>query len=864
MGVTPYSDAAIEREAAIVRGGRLRALWLWGSLAIGIAVSSWVAEFRHTPSAAGFGITAVFLVIGLLTRNWTCRVAITLAIVCLGFSIYTMRAVEVAATSVASQIAERSARSPTGSTIVTIHARVLDTPQLIEPKHTPLGQMGFLQPVTRFSVECLALADEPHRTGTGRIWVRIDDGSMPTISAGDEILITGLVRPISGPTNPGEFDLKTWSIAHNIAGTMTLSNASLIQVQVPDAGALSRVERSIRRWHATIRDNAERSLAAATKDTPEPARSMVRSLILGESPRDDTLSSSFLRLGLAHVLAISGFHLIVMSRLALVLVRLTGDRGMIEPAAVAILVIGYMLIVPPGAPVLRSGMLCLALLAADALGRRFDRAVLLILISTLLLIIDPLDLWSLGYQLSCGLTLLLVWCAGPAVDNLFGITLRGTAPQKQSLMQWLAKQCRIGAASLVGSTLLCWLASLPLLMLRTGLVSPLTLVATVLVVPPITILLWLAFLALGIGLVVPAAAQITAPVLATTATAIAWMVSTLDQIPFASIRMTRPDLLWSIAATILSITWLVRGRLRHARYWACLGLLVIWFGVRWATVHVLPYRQTPVKVDMLDVGDGTCILIRAERTAVLWDAGSLRPGLGGNTIARALTELNVPQLDAIIISHPDVDHFGGVPELLRTFPVQQFITSHHFARQAMGTPGGTASKLQKMVIDHVPHNRSHTIASDQTFSVGPLRFDVLSPPNPPQAWANDNEHSLILSVRTDTIPAILLTGDAGPLAMGALLQPETRARLPRSVVLELPHHGSFNPQAEELVRQINPSLVLQSTGPRRLGNPAWDAARETGQGPRPWRITARDGAIWVDFKRDGSWSCGSVLGKETR
>ncbi len=854
----------MEREAAIVRGARLRALWLWSSLALGIALGPVTLEMQHLPSAAGFGVAAGLLIAALLTRRWTCRVLLTLAITALGWAIYTQHAAERPAHSIAPVIAARAAESPTGGTILTLRGRVIDTPHVVQPKVSPLGEMGFSQAVTRFSVDVRAIADDPLTTRSGRLWVRIDDASLPVAKAGDEVDITGVARPISGPTNPGEFDLATWSIAHNVAGTLTLSNASLVMVVTAPSSPWERAHQIITRWHTGLRDRASQTLTRATMTTPEPARSMVHSLVLGDSPRDDTLSSAFLRLGLAHVLAISGFHLIVMSRLTLILLRLTGDRGWLEPAIVTLLVIGYMLIVPAGAPVLRSGIFAIALLVADAIGRRFDRGVLLIMIATVLLLIDPLDLWSLGYQLSCGLTLLLVWCARPTIDNLFGITLKGIAPRQTSLSEWLFRIARTSAAGLVGSTLLCWLASAPLVVFRTGLVSPLSLIATVIVVPPATILLWIAFISLGLGLVVPQSDVVCGPVLAFSAQGIAWLVTMLDQLPYVSMRITRPDLLWTFAATVLAITWLVRGRLRHVRYWASLGLLIVWYFAHWASVHIIPYRQTPVKVDMLDVGDGTCILFRAEQTAVLWDAGSLRPGLGGNTIARALTELNVPELDAIIISHPDVDHFGGVPELLRTFPVRQFMTSHHFARQALGTPNGTASTLQRMVIDHVSHSRNNVIAAGQNFSVGLLHFDVLSPANPPPAWANDNEHSLILSVHTDTIPAMLLTGDAGPLALGALLQPDARGQLPRPLILELPHHGSFNPQAEELVRQINPALVLQSTGPRRLGNPAWNAVKETRQGPRPWLITARDGAIWVDFKRDGSWTSGSMLGKERR
>lgn len=868
MGVAPYSDAALEREAAIVRGGRLRALWLWSALACGIGIAP-ITHETTIPigifgSAWGFGLAAACLVIALLTRAWTCRVAVTLGLICLGWSFYTLRAVEVPATSLAPTIAPRSAASPTQSTIITLRARVLETPRTVPSRQSPLGTLGFLKPVTRFSVAAMNVQEDPLRTVSGTFWVRIDDGTIPEIQAGDEVLITGSAKPLLGPTNPGEFDLATWGIVHNVAGALTLSNQSLITPLPANTAPLARILRSVTRGHASLRDRAQLALTDATRTTPEPARSMVHSLILGETPRDDTLSSAFLRLGLAHVLAISGFHLIVMSRLALFLIRLTGDRGAVEPLAVATAVIFYMLIVPPGAPVLRSGFLAIALLTADALGRRFDRAVILILISTLLLIIDPLDLWSLGYQLSCGLTLLLVCCGSAATENLFGITLRGIAPQRITLFGWGWRTFKSSLAALTGSTLLCWLGSLPLILFRTGLVSPLTLIATILIVPPITLLLWLAFLALGLGLLVPSAATISAPLLSLSARGIAWLVTMLDGLPLTSMRFTRPDALWMIAATVVALMWLVRGRLRQPRYWASLGLLAIWYAAHWASVHVLPYRNTPAKIDMLDVGDGSCILIRAERTTVLWDAGSLRPGLGADTISRALTQLNVPKLDAIFITHPDVDHFGGVPELLRTFQTPRIITSPRLMAQATEDPASAAASLIRIITASPSAPSIETAHGEQVLHIGPLRWKLLSPPALTPAWDNDNEHSLVAELSAATGPIMLLTGDAGPQAIAAILAARTSPTASGTPILELPHHGSFNPQAETLVRRTDPGLILQSTGPRRLGNPSWDATRQTLAGPRPWLITARDGAIWVDVSRDRSLRSGSMLGREMR
>ena len=84
---------------------------------------------------------------------------------------------------------------------------------------------------------------------------------------------------------------------------------------------------------------------------------------------------------------------------------------------------------------------------------------------------------------------------------------------------------------------------------------------------------------------------------------------------------------------------------------------------------------------------------------------------------------------------------------------------------------------------------------------------------------------------------------------------EDVARL-RADVLELPHHGSVHGAALEFVGAVGPRVVLQSTGPRRVGDARWDTLRAG----RVWFTTASDGAAWAEIRGDGSVVGGSLRG----
>ena len=111
--------------------------------------------------------------------------------------------------------------------------------------------------------------------------------------------------------------------------------------------------------------------------SPE-ASALLEALLLGErSGAFDEVQATFTRLGLAHVLAISGMHLVVVAAGCVWLVRLTGDRGGLESLAAALVVCIYLVLVPARAPIVRAGLGVLVFLVADAAGRRYDRITLL-------------------------------------------------------------------------------------------------------------------------------------------------------------------------------------------------------------------------------------------------------------------------------------------------------------------------------------------------------------------------------------------------------------------------------------------------------------------------------------------------------
>ena len=140
-----------------------------------------------------------------------------------------------------------------------------------------------------------------------------------------------------------------------------------------------------------------------------------------------------------------------------------------------------------------------------------------------------------------------------------------------------------------------------------------------------------------------------------------------------------------------------------------------------------------------------------------------------------------------------------------------------------------------------------TLCAGDSVLVGSLRAEILWPPRG-FAAERSNDDSIVVRLRVPTTGGervAMLFGDLEPAGMRALREREPGLR---ADVAEAPHHGSARPEAIAFVRSLDARVVLQSTGPSRLGDERWDGAKAG----REWWITARDGAIATRILRDGS------------
>ncbi len=222
-------------------------------------------------------------------------------------------------------------------------------------------------------------------------------------------------------------------------------------------------------------------------------------------------------------------------------------------------------------------------------------------------------------------------------------------------------------------------------------------------------------------------------------------------------------------------------------------------------------RET--RLTLLDVGQGDASLIELSGgVEALIDGGP------GRSILYALEEARRPTdryIDLVILSHANLDHYGGLADVVDRLKVGAFI----YNGQVVGDESFRTlrSAIERRGIPVVVLGRGSRLRYRDAV------FDILSPSLPEVRRAKQseaNELSLIVRLRAGGVRA-LFTGDIGKKTERALV-----ARYGASLaseILKVPHHGSKNASSAEFLRAVSPKVALIGVGKNRYGHPTREA-----------------------------------------
>lgn len=642
------------------------------------------------------------------------------------------------------------------------------------------GASGELLPLDQFPRK-LQLSWYLPRTYGVQDSARLTHSELPQLAIGDYWQLTVRLKRPRGFVNPAGFDYHAWLLRQGVGATGYVLATS-------DNRALHSTNTSFH-WDDWINQRRHNLQQWVVQHSDSPERGILVALLIGDSALVEKAQwQRMQQTGTSHLIAISGLHVGFLALFGFYAGLLLGKcvqllwhrcpALMIAWLSAIVCASFYAALAGFNIPTVRT-LIMLSLFYAACLARRNLRiSDIFCWALALVVLLDPLAAFDMGFWLSFGaVALLLMYFSGRLVT-------------KRTIEPWAGFTFK---ELLIGFIRSQWVMFIGLMLPLSLLVSTVSLVAPVgnaIAIPLIT------FFVVPLLLIGAAVGDVwlglSNSLLAMAAGAMEWLAVFLDGLlAFAGswaspVVAFSPGLLLLLALSVV-VMLLPRGLL--PKYLGVIGISVA------ASLSFLikPPAADDLTVTVLDVGQGTAIVVQVGSRTLVYDTGpqySRSFDAGSAIVAPYLYAQGIRTIDYLVVSHWDADHAGGLKGLLEKVEPRQLLGGE--PERVVSAP----TQLQSCH-DHLPWRWES------------VEFRFL--PVPTSARTSANNHSCVLLISYGA-EHIVLPGDIETSVEHQLLYED---QVPdKLALLAAAHHGSRTSSGVLWVQRTQPRYVVYSAGYR--------------------------------------------------
>ena len=677
----------------------------------------------------------------------------------------------------------------------------------------------------RYTLEAASVKNgDTQQRASGRLYVyaggELAKKEAAHLRIGDEVQARGKVLSPHNYQDPGQMDSVMLLRCDGITASLAAGKAGVKAVP-QDTAHFSR-------WLTGVRTHYRERMEEVM---PASDAAMIFAMLFGGYegvPQE--LVDAFTTTGIVHILSVSGSHISLLAAvIAWIGLRLHLPQRV--TAVLVILVIAiYSMLAGCVPPVIRSAIMGGLTFIALALGREKDARRILLLTGLVMLMLSPLLLFHISFQLSFAATAGLLYVAPVCGDGLMRCHIPGML------------------AAGLAITIAAQLVTLPFLAWYFHQVSVSALLANLLAVPILELIIVIALFGGILAAVLPFLGKL-----------IFLFASLLGGFAYEIVRI--------LAKLPGGQVWLPTiGLGGGVLYYAGMGLAVLPGEKRqelWQAV--IPYRwhigaallcgivfcfagwvrqPNEMRACFVDVHQGDCCAVLTPHGhAILFDTGGVRGGnfdIGTKVDVPYLWYCGIRHVDAIFLTHCHEDHAAGTGGILHQMPVDAVYTAGE----------GVSAYARSMGLgDNDPNlAKFHVAYQGQTFHIDGVTIEVLfAPPVPAGAGASTgNEASNVYRI-TYGNASFLITGDLVKEQEEKLLEEGID---PRADVLKVGHHGSDTSTSEAFLQAVHPKWAMISVGAdNTFGHPKPDIVKRLKEAGAGIYRTDEDGA--TVFRTDG-------------
>lgn len=518
------------------------------------------------------------------------------------------------------------------------------------------------------------------------------------------------------------------------------------------------------------------------EDSLSQTGAILEALVLGNRSRLDTSTSTTLQQsGLFHLFAISGAHIVIISYVLFLFFKIIRIPMRTSYLVLIFVLIFFTFLVEGRPSVLRASLMASLFLLGKIIWKDVNLLNTLSISAFILLVLNPFNLYSLGFQMTFTATLSII---------LFYSKILKFIPR---LPFKISEILAVSLAAQIGV--------LPLIVIAFNRVTLFSFFLNIAAFPLVAFIMTAGYLFLGAAFVFPQAASLLAA-------GIDFLINIFiltARIPahcgFLSYRIPTPHLITALVYYLLLLLLLTPNRIKKQKL-----LITSAFLISLTVLITYPFssRSSTLKVTFLDVGQGDAILVEYPgKVKMLIDGGGILNSdfdIGEQVVSPVLWNKGIKKIDYLVLTHAHPDHFYGLRAVVKNFKIKEFWEAYSPQDNQIYQDfkfGFTAFTIHRRVYKGVQEN------------INDVSVEILHPEKDDFiVQSAHNRQSVVIRIVYRS-KSFLLTGDIESNGEEKLTNSD---QILRSQILKSPHHGSRSSSSRLFLEAVSPDIAVITVG----------------------------------------------------